>query len=134
MLLHFSVFFSFSALLAVLTRSTVVSAFGSILFWLVCWGMNYGRHAALGISELKNLPQPFSFVIELGYWVLPKPLDFHIILLENLQADNFVTRVVDLPQLVARGAWSPELSLLTSVLFGVVILGVAAYEFVKEDY
>ena len=134
LLLHFAVFFSFSALLAVITRSTVVCAFGSILFWLVCWGMNYGRHAALGISELQNLPRPFSFAIELGYWVLPKPLDFHVILLDTLKADDFVSRVVDLPMLTARGAWSPELSLLTSVLFGLVILGTAAYEFVKEDY
>ena len=134
LLLHFAVFFSVSALLAVMTRSTVVCAFGSILFWLVCWGMNYGRHKAIGIADLQNLPRPFSFIIELGYWVLPKPLDFHIILLDSLQADNFVSQVVDLPSLVARGAWSPERSVMTSVLFGVVVLGIAAYEFVKEDY
>ena len=134
LLTHFAVFFSFSALLAALTRSTVVSAFGSILFWLICYGMNYGRHKALGIADLQNLPRSFNFVIEMGYWLLPKPLDFHIILVKTLQAEDFVTQDVDTRLLVSLGAWSPELSVLSSALFGVVILAFAAYEFVKEDY
>src|SRR5579885_2906678 len=44
LLLHFDIFFSVSALLAVCTRSTVACVIGSLLFWLLCWGMNYGRH------------------------------------------------------------------------------------------
>ncbi len=44
LLLHFAVFFSVSLLLAVCTRSTVVCVFGSILFWCIAWGMNYGRN------------------------------------------------------------------------------------------
>jgi ABC-type transport system involved in multi-copper enzyme maturation permease subunit len=44
---HFAIFFSFSTLLAVWTRSTVTCVFGTILFWLLCWGMNYGHHAML---------------------------------------------------------------------------------------
>jgi hypothetical protein len=134
LLLHFGTFFSFSALLAVVTRSTVVSAFGSILFWLMCYGMNYGRHAALGLADLKNVPKSFGFGIEAGYWILPKPLDFHLILLKTLNADDFVLRVVDTGVLAERGAWFPEFSLLSSVLFGLVMLGAAAYEFVHTDY
>ena len=45
LLLHFAIFFSFSLLLAVCTRSTVVCVFGSIAFWGVCWAINFGRHA-----------------------------------------------------------------------------------------
>jgi hypothetical protein len=130
MLLHFAVFFSFSVLLAVTTRSAVACAFGSVLFWLLCWGMNYGRHVALSVPDLRS----FGAASELAYWLLPKPLDFHILLVQTLQADNFVTRVVDVEQLAERGAWSPELSVLASVLAGAVLLGLAAYEFVKADY
>lgn len=134
LLLHFAVFFSFSAMLAVLTRSTVVSAFGSILFWLLCWGMNYGRHAFLGIPDLRNLPHSFGFATELGYWVLPKPLDFHTILVSTLQADNLFSRVIDTQELTKLGAWHPELSVLVSLLTGGVMLSIAAYEFIHADY
>jgi len=47
LLLHFAVFYSFSAMLAVWTRSTVVCVFGTLLFWVLCWGMNFGRHAVV---------------------------------------------------------------------------------------
>src|SRR4030088_1674685 len=52
LLLHFAIFFSFSLLLAVCTRSTVVCVFGSIVFWFLCWGMNYGRHAVVTAAHL----------------------------------------------------------------------------------
>jgi hypothetical protein len=50
---QFAVFFSFSLLLAVCFRSTVVCVFGSILFWFLCWGANFARHllAAWQIRE-----------------------------------------------------------------------------------
>jgi hypothetical protein len=133
LLLHFSAFYSFSALLAVLSGSTVVCSIGSIFFWLVCWGMNFGRHMATGFSQLLD-SQSFGAITELAYWVLPKPLDFHILLVDTLQAQDFTTRVVDLNSLVARGAWHPELSLASSLLSGVVLLGMAAYELVRADY
>ena len=43
LLLQFAIFYSFSVLLAVITRSTVACVFGSLLFWLLAWGINYGR-------------------------------------------------------------------------------------------
>ncbi|MBY0522428.1 MAG: ABC transporter permease [Gemmataceae bacterium] len=54
LLLHFTVFFSFSAFLAVWTRSTVTTVFGSILFWVICWAMNYGHHASLAYELEKS--------------------------------------------------------------------------------
>ncbi len=42
LLLQFAVFYSFSVLLAVIMRSTVACVFGSLLFWLLAWGINYG--------------------------------------------------------------------------------------------
>ena len=52
LLLQFAIFYSFSALLAVVTRSTVACAFGSVLFWLLAWGINYGSVMARGSSCL----------------------------------------------------------------------------------
>lgn len=40
---HFGLFYSFSLVLAVMTRATVTCVFGSVLFWFICWGINYGR-------------------------------------------------------------------------------------------
>jgi len=47
LLLHFAVFFSFSTFLAVWTRSTVTTVFGSIFLWVMCWAMNYSHHTLL---------------------------------------------------------------------------------------
>src|SRR5262249_8059761 len=44
LLIHFGAVYSGSVLLGVSTRSTVVAVFGSVVLWLLCWGMNYGRH------------------------------------------------------------------------------------------
>ena len=134
-LLHFAVFFSFSAILAVLTRSTVVCVFGSILFWLLCWGMNYGRNVVQqGLIGLEKMSPAFGFLVELGYWVLPKPLDNHVILVNALQAENLFSHAVKTQALIAHNAWHPGLSVMASLLTGTVLLGIAAWEFVQADY
>ena len=48
LLLHFAAVYSFSVFLAVCTRSILVCVFGSVAFWFLCWGMNYGRHCLAG--------------------------------------------------------------------------------------
>ena len=50
LLLQFAIFYSFSVLLAVLTRSTVACVFGCALFWLLAWGINYGSVMARGVA------------------------------------------------------------------------------------
>jgi ABC-type transport system involved in multi-copper enzyme maturation permease subunit len=134
LLLHFAVFFSFSALLAVVTRSTAGCVFGSVVFWMLCLAMNYGRHTAVLIPELQGTTPLFGHAVELGYWVLPKPLDFHIVLLDLLRADNPFARVLDTGRLVAQGAWSPVASVLASVACAAALLFVAAYEFGTAEY
>ena len=52
LVLHFAAIYSFSVLLGVCTRSTVACIFGAVLFWLVCWGINLGRHYTLAMSTL----------------------------------------------------------------------------------
>ena len=121
-LLHFAVFFSLSALLAVSTRSTTACVFGSAAFWLVCWALSYGRHAAVCFPELQEAGGGFGRTLELAYWALPRPADLHLLLAQGLGA------------LVERGAWHPEASVLVALGFGVAMLTLAAYEFSQAEY
>jgi hypothetical protein len=134
LVLHFAVFFSFSAMLAVATRSTVACVFGSLLFWGLCWGMNIGRHATQVIPELHGLSTTLSTTTEIGYWVLPKPLDFHLLLSDSLQPGEVFFRLVSIQRLAEHGAWSPLASVLASLTAAVVLLGIANYELLTADY
>ncbi|HEY7309609.1 MAG TPA: ABC transporter permease subunit [Gemmataceae bacterium] len=134
LLLHFAVFFSFSAMLATATRSTVACMFGSILFWLLCWAMNLGRHWFVLVPDLHNAAAGLGHTIELGYWLLPKPLDCHLLLLGTLPDDPLLSRVLDMHALAARGGWRPAASVLASCISALVLLAVAAYDFVTADY
>jgi ABC-type transport system involved in multi-copper enzyme maturation permease subunit len=133
LLLHFAVFYSLSALLAVMTRSTAAAIVSALLFWLVCWAMNYGRHALAGL-ELSEASAELARAADLGYWLLPKPADFGLILYDTLDAEQFVTPWIKFRLVQERGLFHPVLSVLSSLAFAAVLLGVAVYEFVHEDY
>jgi ABC-type transport system involved in multi-copper enzyme maturation permease subunit len=134
LLLHFAIFFSFSAMLATATRSPVACVFGSILFWLLCWAMNFGRHALVLLPELQAAASGLSHTVELGYWLLPKPLDGHLMLLGGLQDDPALYRILDTRALREHGAWQPLASLFASCVCALVLLALAAYDFVTAEY
>jgi hypothetical protein len=134
LLLHFAVFFSFSAMLAATTRSTAACVFGSVVFWLFCWALNFGRHAALLLPEVQQATGGGLPALEWCYWALPKPLDFHEVLVDLLQARGSGGQLVNVPGLAAHGAWAPGLSLLASAACAVVLLGVTAYEVYWTEY
>src|SRR5262249_26057903 len=50
LLAHFAAFSGFAAVLAVATRSTAACVIGSLLFWALCWAMNFGRHVLASIK------------------------------------------------------------------------------------
>jgi ABC-type transport system involved in multi-copper enzyme maturation permease subunit len=133
LVVNFAVFYSFSALLAVCTRSTVVSVFGTLLFWLLCWTMNFTHHRVVGL-DIQGLSPMAASLIEIGYWVLPKPLDLSGIFFEAMKAGDFSAPVPEMQAVQQRGAFRPELSVAASVLFAVGVLAVAAYEFRTMDY
>jgi hypothetical protein len=134
LLLHFAIFFSFSVLLAVLTRSTVACVIGSLLFWLLCWGLNFGRHAVLLSPEMQGMPGVTHFLMEAAYWIMPKPADLGVLLFDALEAENYFARALNVKALQARDAFHPELSVLSSLAFTGVVLGAAAYQFITTDY
>jgi hypothetical protein len=134
LLLHFTIFFSFSALLAVGTRSAVACVFGSIVFWLVCWGMNFGRHVFLSVPELQSLGSSLGWVVEAGYWVLPKPADLGILFFDGLHADNSFSKALGIEAVQQQGGFHPVLSIVSSLLFAAAVLAVSAHDFVEADY
>ncbi|HKD37342.1 MAG TPA: ABC transporter permease subunit [Pirellulales bacterium] len=136
LLLHFSVFFSVSLLLAVLTRSTVVCVFGTIVFWFIAWGMNYGRHVLAiqaQVAPSGRFSVAMNAVVDVGYWVLPKPADFGMILYDSLGAKNFFGSAFDMTALAAHG-FSLWLSVLTSLAFAAYMLFASAQRFSTIDY
>ncbi len=129
--LNFAVFYSVSAFLAVASRSTVVCIFGTLLFWLLCWTMNY-THVRLQAQPVEGMAG--TAVLDVGYWVLPKPLDLGGVFYDAMRATGFSAPVPELDAVQKKGLFRPELSVLTSVLFALLVLLLAAYEFKSTDY
>lgn len=133
LVVNFAVFYAFSSVLAVCTRSTVVSVFGTLLFWLVCWAMNFTHHRVVGF-DVPGLTPMAAFLIDVGYWVLPKPLDMSGIFFDAMRAKDYSAPVPELKAVQDRGAFHPEMSVAASLLFALGLLALAAYEFKKMDY
>jgi hypothetical protein len=137
LLLHFAIFYSFSLLLAVCARSTVVCVFGSLLFWCLCWGMNYGRHAVMLAAKLapeSAFSGNLARLADLGYWLLPKPADLGMLLYQSLDAQQYVGQIFDPAALAAAGSFSLALSVLSSLAFMVYALIAAGRQFATTDY
>lgn len=78
---------------------------------------------------------PFAqFLVEAGYWILPKPLDLSGIFFDAMDAGKYSTPVPELEAVKQKGKFHPELSVLASLSFAVGVLAVAAYEFRNMDY
>jgi hypothetical protein len=133
LLLHFAVFYSFSAMLAVWTRSTVVCVFGTLLFWVMCWSMNYARHTIVA-HDPPGMSTGSRFVLEVGYWVLPKPGDMNLIFDDALDTQGFSAGVPEFDQARSKGKVNLPVSALASLLFGCAMFGVAAWEFRNAEY
>lgn len=135
LLLQFAAVYSFSVLLAVCTRRILVCVLGSVAFWFLCWGMNYGRHCLLALtSDMPQLNPVLRGLAEAGYWILPKPVDQGMILHRILDAGDSLRSLSELQKVQELGAFHPELSLVTSLLFPIVMLVVAARQLSTTNY
>lgn len=133
LMLNFAVFYAVSAFLAVWTRSTVASAFGVLLFWLVCWATDF-THLRLTAYPPEGMSGFARFMLDAAYWVLPKPLALGGIFYEAVGARGFVAAVPELEIVQAAGRSYPVAAVLTCVAFATATLGLAAYEFETQDY
>lgn len=133
LVVNFAVFYAVSALLAVCTRSTVVSVFGTLLFWLLCWAMNFTHHK-LAADPVPGSTRTASVLVQVGYWTLPKPLDMGGIFFDAMKAEDYASPIPELAAAKARGSFHPEMAVLTSLAFAAAALAVAGYEFRHMDY
>ncbi|MFO0850398.1 MAG: ABC transporter permease subunit [Gemmataceae bacterium] len=133
LVVNFGTFYAVSAFLAVATRSTVASAFGVLVFWLVCWAMNF-THLRLAAYPVDGMSQVSVFLLDVGYWLFPKPLDLGGLFFDAMSADGVAAPVPELAAVKAAGLSRPELSVASSAAFAAVTLGLAAYEFESLDY
>jgi ABC-type transport system involved in multi-copper enzyme maturation permease subunit len=132
LLLQFAIFYSFSVLLAVLTRSTVACVFGSVLFWLLAWGINYGTVMASATPD--SLP-PFTLTLaDAAYWISPKPIDASLILFDLLDAHRHFEKPPVFKALDSWQTFSPLLSILSSLAITAVLLGLSVHELNNKDY
>ncbi|MBL8864059.1 MAG: ABC transporter permease subunit [Planctomycetia bacterium] len=133
LVLNFGIFYSVSAFLAVVSRSTVVCIFGTLLFWLLCWTVNY-THLRLLAQPVEGLGAMSGVLLDAIYWILPKPLDLGGIFYDSMRATGFAAPVPELDAVQKKGLFRPELSALASALFAPVVLFFAAFEFKSTDY
>ncbi len=133
LIVHFSAFYAFSALLAVVTRSAAACIVGSIVFWALCWAMNFGRHTLAGV-DVPGASGGIHRLADLGYWLLPKPLDFSLLLTQALGAERFAPTWTPLAAIRDAGQLSTGSVLGSSLAAGAVLLAIAVYEFRHDDY
>ncbi len=134
LLIQFAIFYSFSVLLAVVTRSTVACVFGCVLFWLLAWGVNYGGVMVREMPNSQTLPSSTAALALAAYWITPKPLDAGLILFNALNAQEHFEKP-SVYKLVESGpAFSPQASILSSLVMTAVLLALATHEFDTQDY
>jgi ABC-type transport system involved in multi-copper enzyme maturation permease subunit len=138
LLLNFAIAYGASSVLAACTRNATACVFGAILFWLVCFGMNYGRHAVVALPELAKgtavARDELHLAAELGYWVLPKPADLTVLLDHALQAGDHFRTQPEFATVERLRAFHPWLSVLSSLAFTAAMLAIAARQFAETDY
>jgi ABC-type transport system involved in multi-copper enzyme maturation permease subunit len=130
---NFGIFYAVSVFLAVCTRSTVAAAFGTLLFWALCWAMNFTHHHLI-TSPVAGLSGGSNFLLEVGYWFLPKPLDLSGVFFEAMGAHGLYAQTDELAAVKAAGRFHPEASAAASAGFAAATLAFAAYELHMTDY
>jgi ABC-type transport system involved in multi-copper enzyme maturation permease subunit len=134
MTLQFAIFYSFSVMLAVVTRNTVACAFGTLLFFAICIVMNTARHSLVLHTGEPGYLASMPAMVEAGYWFLPKPVDLVILLSSSLDASNYFQQIFEYHALQERGAFQPLWSLAASCLFMIASVWIGAVQFNEIDY
>jgi ABC-type transport system involved in multi-copper enzyme maturation permease subunit len=128
LVIHFGCFYAVSALLAVTTRSTVVCVVGTVGVWAACWAVNFVRHTAL------NDGNGGGVVLEAAYWLLPKPADLGMLLVNALNAGVYFGQSPALKAVAGQIGLMPELSLLSSCLLPIAALTIAGWRLMRTEY
>lgn len=127
LLVHFAIFYCVSAFLGVLTRSTVAAVLGTLAFWFVCWGVNYVRLDAVAAGHVAP-------VLEFAYWILPKPVDLGLLLMEALDAPGLFGSDSTMELMRSRGVLAPESALLSSLALPLVAFLAAVRRLARAEF
>ena len=138
LLLQFVIFFSVSALIAAHSRGTAACVLGTLLFWLLCWGMNYGRHAVVSLPllapEVAATAPRLGWASEVGYWALPKPADLGMILSDAIGGPNQPAALPEFAAVRTLHRFHPVAAVVTSLAAAAVIFAAAVRKFELTDY
>jgi ABC-type transport system involved in multi-copper enzyme maturation permease subunit len=138
LILQFFLVYSMGVLLAIGTRHSVPSAVGAVLFWALCFVANYSHYVALVRANSSTGPLHLSLSMQrassMAYWVMPKPADIAILLERILKTADHFSLIPDFHTVEEMGAFHPVLSVVTSVLFSMILLAISVREFNKIDY
>jgi|GEM_PF-1720351 len=121
----FAAFWGFSMLIGALSRSSAAALVASVLFWLVCYGVNVSH-----ISQKSYLSEQMtaSVLTGLPYWCLPKPADLLVLLSNFIGAQQHFT---NFPELLDSGnvfEFNPWWSVISSFSFGLTMALLAGWE------
>ena len=137
LLLHFSIFFGFSVLLAVCTRSAVVCVFGSLVFWCVAWSMNFGRHALFTSTDMVADSAALAVLQRHDRRRLLDPAQAgrsgHVAL-RFAGCAAIISASCSIRQALAAHGFSMMLSVLSSLAFAAVVLFASVRTFRATDY
>ncbi len=135
LVVQFAVVYAASTLLAVSTRNTMACAFGSLVFWVICFAMNQGRLAAQQVGSTSprvgmEVSGGFRMAREAAYWILPKPADLSVLLDRAVGASGHFASAAEL----GGASFDPLMSVATSLAIALVNQGMAAYELRRLEY
>lgn len=135
---QFAIFFSMSALIASHLKSTVACALGTLLFWALCWGMNYGRHALVALPviapEAAAVSPALKAFAECGYWLLPKPGDLGMVLADLIGDGPQFAPIAEFDAARQLGRFHPIASVVSSVVAAAALLALAVRRFRLAEY
>ena len=135
LLIQFAIFYSFSVLLAVVTRSTVACCLR--LHSLLASGMGNQlrqRHGSPLSPQSQYLPASTVGLAQAAYWITPKPIDAGLILFNALNANEHFEKPSVYKLVEAGEVFSPQLSILSSLVMTGALLALSSHEFSTADY
>jgi hypothetical protein len=77
--------------------------------------MNYGRHLIVALPYMDpswaDLATSFRSLVDIGYWVMPKPADMGIVLAQMLQEGDQLRGIIsEFEVVIKHGQFDPLLS------------------------
>jgi hypothetical protein len=138
---YFAILYAVSVLIAVLTRSPIVSIVVTVFVWAVLWGDGLGysyltavRKEPAAKAQAESIPPLVFTVVDAVHYVLPRTKDLDVLLTKTIgqglltEAEYKSNGYDKLPDI----QWTE--SLTVSGVFIAIMLGLACWRFAVKDY